>query len=169
MMSSVLTTVARMRLSRDARSRCASIRRQSRHSKQLFEMRAHRQVETYTRRQRLLEPPLVDRNDLPAARKLAKCALNHFGEFGIAFAEHQRVVRIGKEIADDAKIGAGSRLRQHSVELHVVIRERVGLPRREELKRFLMIAAEHELDREVLPLGELRNCRLVYGSASEND
>src|SRR5207248_7189325 len=121
-------------LSGEARSRSASIGRQSLHSKQFFEMRAHRQVETYTRRQRLLEPPLVDRNDLAAARKLVKCALDHFGEFGIAFAEHQRVVRIGQEIADDAKIGAGSRLRQHSVELYVVIRERVRLPRHEELK-----------------------------------
>src|SRR5437773_4347198 len=169
MMSSVLTTVAIIRLSPEARSRYASIRRQSLHSKQLFEMRAHRQVETYTRRQRLLEPPLVDRNNLPAARKLVKCALHHFGEFGIAFAEHQRVIRVGQEITDDAEIGAGSRLRQHSVELHVVIRERVGLPRREYLKRFLMIAAEHELDRELLPLGELRNCRLMYGSAGEYD
>src|SRR5205823_5125462 len=118
---------------------------------------------------RLLEPPLVDCNDLPAARKLVKCALDHFGEVRVAFAEHQRVIRVGQEIADDAEIGAGSRLRQHSVELNVVIRERVGLPRREELKRFLMIAAEHELDRELLPLGELWNCRLMYGSAGEND
>src|SRR5947207_9994569 len=82
----------------------ASSRRQSLHSKQLFEMRAHRQVETYTRRQRLLEPPLVDCNDLPAARKLVKCALDHFGEFGIAFAEHQGIVRVGQEIAHDAEI-----------------------------------------------------------------
>src|SRR5438874_8445811 len=114
MMSSLLTTVARMRLSRQARSPCASIRRQSLHSKQLFEMRAHRQVETYTRRQRLLEPPLVDRDDLPAARKLVKCVLDHFGEFGVAFAEHQRVIGVSQKIADDTEIGARSRLRQHS-------------------------------------------------------
>src|SRR5947199_3546494 len=118
MMSSVSITVARIRISREARSPCASIRRQSLHSKQLFEMRAHRQVETYTRRQRLLEPPLVDRNDLATACKLAKCALDHFGEVRIAFAEHQRVIGVGQEIADDAEVGAGSRLRQHSVELH---------------------------------------------------
>src|SRR3989442_15252732 len=32
-----------------------------------------------------------------------------------------------------------------------------------------MIAAEHELDRELLPLGDLRNRLLVHGSAGKND
>jgi len=64
-------------------------------------------------------------NDLAASCEPVERALHNLGELRVVLAEHQRVVGVGKEIADDAIVGAGFRLGENSVELHVVIRKGV--------------------------------------------
>ena len=100
---------------------------QALHAKEFLQMRTHREIEAHTRRQRLLKPSLVDRDNLAAPGKFVERALYHLREFRIGFAEHQRVIGVRKEVADDTKIRRRFGLRQHSIELNVVVRVRVGL------------------------------------------
>src|SRR6266576_530773 len=101
-------------------------------------MRAHRQIETRPRRQRLFEPALVDCNDLTAAGESTKRALDNFGELRIVLAEHERVIGIRQEVADHAEIASSLLVGQHSVELHVVVRESISLAACEYLDRLVV-------------------------------
>ena len=80
-------------------------------------------------RQRFPEPPLVDGDNLAAARSLwGMRARATSANSGAVLAKHQRIVGVGEEIADHAEIRCGLLFRDHPVQLHVIIGERIGLP-----------------------------------------
>src|SRR5207237_3382923 len=71
-----------------------SVGRQSLHAEEFLQVRAHRQIEARARWQRLLEPALVDRDNLAATGKAPERPLDDLRKLWIVLAEHECVVGV---------------------------------------------------------------------------
>ena len=79
-----------------------------------------------------------------------ECALHHRCECRVVLRIGNPVCIVRKEIAGDAKPGATPGFGNHRIEEHFVIGKRIGLSRREEFERLLMIVAGDEICAEAL-------------------